>query len=133
MEDARLVAQAYPNVERREVDIDAMAADIYTSPQKFGVILVSNMFGDILSNLAVALSGSLGLANPLGLVQSAALLLEWLGHCHENQAYINVAGAMMAAVDSTLSSAETRTSDLGGTANKTDVGRALVMALRANV
>ncbi|MDB5773362.1 MAG: leuB, partial [Burkholderia sp.] len=59
------IAAGFPQVSWREMDIDAMAADIYTRPQRYDVILITNMFGDVLSNLAVAMSGSLGLAAAL--------------------------------------------------------------------
>lgn len=159
MEEARAVAENHPNVIWHEVDIDAMAADIYIAPDKFGVILISNMFGDILSNLAVALSGSLGLAaslnagadraaanaghgsapdiagkgiaNPLGLVQSSILLVEWLGQKHNNAAFTDASTAMMAAVDAALADPATRTGDLGGSASTDQVGAALIAALQA--
>ena len=158
MEEVRNVALDYPKVALTEVDIDAMAADIYTSPEKFGIILISNMFGDILSNLAVALSGSLGLAaslnagdsraaanaghgsapdiagkgvaNPLGLVQSTILLVDWLGREHANPAFTEAARCMAASVDAVLADPALRTRDLGGTAGTEDVGAALVAALR---
>ena len=59
------VGAGSPAVELREMDIDAMAADLYTRPERHDVILITNMFGDILSNLAVAMSGGLGLAAAL--------------------------------------------------------------------
>src|SRR5208283_4308205 len=52
-------AAAHPSVTLREVDVDAMAAELYLSPERHDVILTTNMFGDILSNQAVAQSGGL--------------------------------------------------------------------------
>ena len=105
--EAEKLAAAHRDIELREVDVDAMAADLVMRPERYDVILTSNMFGDILSNEAVALSGGLGLAaalnvgerhavanaghgsapdiagrniaNPTGLMLSCAMLLEWLG------------------------------------------------------
>lgn len=158
MEEVRNVAGDFPQVPLHEVDIDAMAADIYTRPDKFGIILISNMFGDILSNLAVALSGSLGLAaslnagdtraaanaghgsapdiagkgiaNPLGLVQSTILLIDWLGRERKKNAFVDAAVAMAASVDEVLADPALRTGDLGGSAGTADVGQALIAALR---
>lgn len=123
------------------------------------MILTSNMFGDILSNLANALAGSLGLAsalnvgekhaaanaghgsapdiagmstaNPLGIVISAALLLRWFGETHSKQNYVAAAAAIESAVDTSVLEPSIRTGDLGGSAKTTDVGRALSKAIEA--
>ena len=136
------VAKSAPEVSWREMDIDAMAADIYTRPERHDVILITNMFGDILSNAAVAMSGGLGLAaalnagdqhaaanaghgsapdiagkdiaNPTGLILSCAMLLEWLGTRHKRDALIAAARAIDSAVDATLADPGSRTRDLGG-------------------
>lgn len=143
IDQVREVAAQYPDVSWDEMDIDAMAAEIYTAPERFDVILVTNMFGDILSNLAVALSGSLGLAaalnagdrhavanaghgsaptlagrnvaNPSGLILSAAMLLDWLGERHGSNVLREAARAVHAAVDGAVGDANSRTADLGGT------------------
>jgi hypothetical protein len=60
---SRTVAARHPDVTLREVDVDAMAAEPYSRPDSFDVILTSNMYGDILSKLANALAGSVGLAS----------------------------------------------------------------------
>ena len=136
------VARDYPQVSLREMDVDAAAAALYLQPRDFDVVLVTNMFGDILSNLAVGLSGGLGLsaslnsgadhaaanaghgsapdiagkgvANPTGLILSAAMLLDWLGKRHRAQVNHDAAEAIRVAVDQALASPETRTKDLGG-------------------
>lgn len=59
------VAAGYPDVELHEMDVDAMAADLYLRPERYDVLLTTNMFGDILSNEASALAGGLGLAGAL--------------------------------------------------------------------
>ena len=65
MGEAYALAKAHPDIAFREMDIDAMAADLYSRPERHDVILITNMFGDILSNEAAALSGGLGLAAAL--------------------------------------------------------------------
>jgi isocitrate/isopropylmalate dehydrogenase len=142
MSEAYAMAKAYPDVAFREVDIDAMAADLYSRPERYDVILITNMFGDILSNEAAALAGSLGLsaalnagdsravanaghgsapdiagrgiANPTGMILSTALLIEWLGVRHGKPAYLAACKAIQDAVDVALADAEARTGDLGG-------------------
>jgi isocitrate/isopropylmalate dehydrogenase len=144
MREVEAVAAQNPDVTLREIDIDAMAAELYTRPQAFDVILTTNMFGDILSNQANALAGGLGLAsalnvgeahaaanaghgsapdiagrgiaNPAGLVLSAALLLRHLGSTRASNALTAAAEAIEAGVDAALAAPTTRTRDLGGTA-----------------
>ncbi len=158
IEEVERVAAEYPNIEWREMDIDAMAADLYSVPVKFDVILITNMFGDILSNAAVAMSGSLGLAaalnagderaianaghgsapdiagkgiaNPTGLILSATMLIEWLAGKHGLNSYADAAAAVHKAVDLTLSNPETRTRDLGGSTSTEAFAEAVVTELR---
>ncbi len=159
MEPAYALAKAKPDIALREMDIDAMAADIYTRPERHDVILISNMFGDILSNLAVALSGGLGMAaainagdghaianaghgsapdiagkgiaNPTGMILSAGMLLEWLGIRHGKPAFQQAYRAIQAAVDAALADAEVRTGDLGGRGNTQGFAAAVVKQLRS--
>jgi 3-isopropylmalate dehydrogenase len=155
--ETETVAAQFPDVTWREMDIDAMAADIYSRPQRHDVILITNMFGDILSNAAVAMSGSLGLAaalnagdkhavanaghgsapdiagkdiaNPCGLILSCAMLLDWLGHRHDRANFRNAAACIEAAVDAALANPATRTADLGGNTGTRAFGAAVVAHL----
>lgn len=165
MTDGLFMSEAYacagrnPEIAFREVDIDAMAADIYTRPQRYDVILITNMFGDILSNEAVALSGGLGLAaalnagddhaianaghgsapdlvgsgvaNPSGLMLSAAMLLEWLGARHNKPAYLDASRAIEAALDAALADAQARTPDLGGSGTTKSFAQAVTARISA--
>jgi 3-isopropylmalate dehydrogenase len=160
MAPAYELAKAHADITLREMDIDAMAADIYTRPERHDVILISNMFGDILSNLAVALSGGLGLAaainagdkhaianaghgsapdiagkgvaNPSGMILSAGMLLEWLGIRHDKPAFQQAYQAIQTAVDAVLADAELRTGDLGGRGNTRGFADAVVKQLRSH-
>lgn len=142
------VAEQYPDVELHEMDVDAMAADLYLRPEKFDVLLTTNMFGDILSNEAAALAGGLGLAgalnvgddhaaanaghgsapdiaglgiaNPTSLIASSAMLLAWWGTRTGANAYSTAARAIEAALDRALLEPSTRTRDLGGSATTTE-------------
>ena len=151
------VAANFPDVKWREMDIDAMAADIYTRPERHDVILITNMFGDILSNLAVAMSGSLGLAaalnagdehavanaghgsapdiagrdiaNPSGLILSCAMLLDWLGNRHSRPELTQAGRAIEASVDAVLANAAQRPVDLGGNTGTRAFGAAVIAQL----
>ena len=151
-------AKSHPAITLKEMDMDAMAADIYSRPERHDVILITNMFGDILSNLAVALSGGLGLAaainagdqhaianaghgsapdiagkgiaNPSGMILSAALLLEWLGLRHNKPAFQQACQAIQSAVDAALADGNARTGDLGGRGNTRSFAEAVVKQVR---
>lgn len=153
MSEAYAAAKVHPEVAFREMDIDAMAADLYSRPQRYDVILITNMFGDILSNEAAALSGGLGLAgalnagdshavanaghgsapdiagrgiaNPCGMVLSSAMLLEWLGLRHGKQPFLDACRRIHAAVDAALADANVRTADLGGRGTTQGFGEAV--------
>ncbi len=158
MRQVEAVAAEYPDVTLREIDVDAMAADLYTRPDQFDVILTTNMFGDILSNQAVALSGGLGLAaalnvgdghaaanaghgsapdiagrgiaNPSGIILSSALLLRWLGTRSGNNALGAAAAAIEASVDRALGDSDCRTRDLGGEGDTKRFAKAVANGLR---
>jgi 3-isopropylmalate dehydrogenase len=143
LREVRKVAQDYPDVELDEKIVDAMAALLVRDPSKFDCIVTGNMFGDILSDEASEISGSLGLAgsvmagddgccaqaqhgsapdiagqdraNPTSLLLSAAMLLDWLAIRHQRAGFARAAGAIESAIDGALRSPATRTADLGGT------------------
>ncbi|MFH8407081.1 tartrate dehydrogenase [Streptomyces sp. NPDC018019] len=131
---------AHPRVVWDQEHIDALAAKFVLDPARFDVVVASNLFGDILSDLAAAVAGSIGIApaanlnperdfpsmfepvhgsapdiagrgiaNPLGAIWSAAMLLDHLGH---RAAARDVTGAIAAV----LAKSDVRTPDLGGTA-----------------
>ena len=142
LREVRKVAKDYPDVELDEKIVDAMAALLVRNPTQFDCIVTGNMFGDILSDEASEISGSLGLAgstmagdeaccaqaqhgsapdiagqdraNPTSLLLSAAMLFEWLAARHERQEFERAAKAIEAAIDAALQSPETRTPDLRG-------------------
>jgi isocitrate/isopropylmalate dehydrogenase len=135
LSEVRKVAARFPQVRHEELLVDAAAAHLVRNPTRFDVVLATNMFGDILSDLASEISGGLGLAaslnlgpghavaqaqhgsapdiagqdcaNPSSLIGSAAMLLRHLGATA-------AAEAIDQALDAALSSPESRTPDLGG-------------------
>jgi 3-isopropylmalate dehydrogenase len=142
LREVRQVAADYPDCQLEEVIVDAMAALLLRDPMRFDCIVTGNMFGDILSDEASELSGSLGLAgsvmagderccaqaqhgsapdiagqdkaNPTSLILSAAMLLEWLGTRHSRSEFGRAAQAIEVAIDAALKEPATRTRDLGG-------------------
>jgi 3-isopropylmalate dehydrogenase len=142
LREVRAVAKDYPGVAYDEQLIDSMTAMLVRDAARYDVVVTTNMFGDILSDEASELSGSLGLAgsinasdthcmaqaqhgsapdiagkdkaNPVSLVLSAAMLLEWMGARHRNDAFARAQGAIDSAVDTLLKDPARRTGDLGG-------------------
>jgi len=142
LECTRAVAAQYPDVACEERIVDAMAALLVRDAGAFDVILATNMFGDILSDEASEISGSLGLAasinagmdhavaqaqhgsapdiagkdqaNPSSLIGSAAMLLVWIGERRRLPSLHRAAEAIEAALDRVIASPKMRTADLGG-------------------
>jgi len=138
----RAVAARYPQVTYEERIIDAMAALLVRDASAFDVVVTTNMYGDILSDEASEISGSLGLAasinhgdahgvaqaqhgsapdiagknlaNPASLIGSAAMLLAWLGERRGEKKLIDASKAIEAALDRAIADPTTRTRDLGG-------------------
>jgi isocitrate/isopropylmalate dehydrogenase len=142
LECVRAVAARCPEVDYEERIIDAMAALLVRDASAFDVVVTTNMFGDILSDLASEISGSLGLAaslnagaehalaqaqhgsapdiagqdraNPASLIGSAAMLLAWLGERRGDERLTRAAGAIEDALDHAIANPQWRTKDLGG-------------------
>jgi isocitrate/isopropylmalate dehydrogenase len=159
LEETRRVAALYPNVRYDEVLVDAMAAHLVRKPDSFDVIVTTNMFGDILSDLAAELSGSLGLgaslnagtdhamaqaqhgsapdlagkdlANPASLILSSAMLLDWLATKGKGARFAEAARAVEAGLRASLKTPATRTVDLGGHAGTAEVGRVIAGSVLA--
>jgi 3-isopropylmalate dehydrogenase len=144
------VASEFPGVRLRHALVDSFAMEIVTSPERIDVVVTENTFGDILSDVAAAVTGGLGLAasaslgdggpgifepvhgsapdiagtgsaNPAGMLRSVALLLDHaLGRA-------DLAAALDDAVDAALGSTPTR--DAGGSATTNDFGDAVLASL----
>jgi len=138
----REVGARYPSVAYEERIIDAMAALLVRDAGMFDVIVTTNMFGDILSDEASEIAGSLGLAaslnagaahgvaqaqhgsapdiagrdlaNPSSLIGSAAMLLAWLGERRNDDRLIAAAALIERVLDTVIARPEWRTADLGG-------------------
>ena len=149
-ERVEAMAKLYPQVGVDRFHIDILTAHFVQRPQHFDVVVASNLFGDILSDLGPACTGTIGIApsaninptrewpslfepvhgsapdiagrgiaNPIGMVWSAAMMLDFLGHRDAHD-------AIVAAIESLLADAQApRTADIGGRAGTVDVGLAL--------
>jgi 3-isopropylmalate dehydrogenase len=149
----RAVAKHYPDVAYEERIVDAMAALLVRDASQFDTIVTTNMFGDILSDQASEISGSLGLAasinagathcvaqaqhgsapdiagkdiaNPAALIGSTAMLLDWLGRRQNEGKLVEAAALMERALDAAIADPRTRTADLGGTCGTKAFGAAV--------
>jgi 3-isopropylmalate dehydrogenase len=156
----REVAWGYPELAVDDILVDAMMAYVVRQPDSFDVIVTTNMFGDILSDLTAELSGSLGLggslnvgttyamaqavhgsapdiagrdvANPISLVLSAALLLAWHGERLGDAKYEAAARAIENAVAIAMQRGRT-TRDVGGDLGTAAAGQAIVQILRSDM
>ena len=152
-ERVEAIASEFPDVRWDKYHIDILTAQFVLNPDRFDVVVASNLFGDILSDLgpactgtiAVAPSGSInperrwpslfepvhgsapdiagkGIANPIGQIWSAALMLEHLG---EDAA----AAAILRAIETVVQEPGLRTADLGGRASTATCAKAIAEAL----
>ncbi|TPE49482.1 tartrate dehydrogenase [Maribrevibacterium harenarium] len=135
------MANHYPEIQTDQYHIDILTANFVLKPEHFDVVVGSNLFGDILSDLGPACTGTiaiapsaninperqfpsmfepvhgsapdiagLGIANPIGAIWSAAMMVQHLGHD-------DIHDVMMGAVESTLKAGKALTKDMGGNAN----------------
>lgn len=143
----------FPDVSVDQYHIDILTAHFVLNPDRFDVVVASNLFGDILSDLGPACTGTIGIApsgninperkfpslfepvhgsapdiagrgiaNPIGQIWSAAMMLDHLG---EHSA----AASIIRAIEEVLARPDYRTRDLGGTADTTACGKAVADAI----
>jgi len=148
--EARKIAAEYPGIDLWETNIDAMCMWLVKNPQDYGVMVSSNMFGDILSDLSAQIVGGLGFAcagnigndyavfepthgsapkyvgqnkvNPIATIRSAKMMLDYLGET-------DMANRIEAAVIKVISDTTVRTYDMGGSSTTSEMADAIVAAL----
>lgn len=153
----RDVMARHPDIEGRLMHVDALAARFISHPHDLDVVVGSNLFGDILTDIGAVIVGSMGMApsanlnptgefpsmfepvhgsapdiagrgiaNPIGQIWSAAMMLEHLGRPEAHD-------VIMRAVRHVLGETDIRTADLGGSATTAEVAEAVLAALRAEL
>jgi 3-isopropylmalate dehydrogenase len=143
---AHAVSLEFPGIELRQTNIDAQMMWLIKNPDNYGVMVTSNMFGDILSDLAAQLVGGLGFAssanigdgfavfepthgsapkyggrykvNPIGIMLAIKLMLDWLNEGEK-------ALMLERAIATVLSEGKVRTYDMGGDDSTTDMAKAV--------
>jgi len=147
---AREISADYADIELWETNIDAQMMWLLKNPTDYGVLVTSNMFGDILSDLAAQLVGGLGFAssgnigdsfavfepthgsapkyagqhkvNPIAMLLAVKLMLDWLGES-------DMAENLEQAIRKVIAAGEIRTYDMGGSNSTLDVSNAIVAQL----
>ncbi|MGZ3511546.1 MAG: isocitrate/isopropylmalate dehydrogenase family protein [Candidatus Binataceae bacterium] len=148
---AQRVARDYPDIEYREQIVDAACMCLVTDPRAFDVLLLENLYGDIVSDLCAGLVGGLGfvpganygkhgaifetvhgtapdiagkgIANPVAAIKTGALLLDYLG-------YGSAGDRIRAAVNAVLRAGRVMTPDIGGKAGTAEMTAAVIRALK---
>src|SRR4029453_10913156 len=136
-EECRKVAREYPDVTFEESMIDTISMKLVMAPQQYDVVVTTNQFGDILSDIGAGLVGGLGvapglcvgerqamaqathgsapdiagrnIANPYAMIMSGQMLLAWLGRKHVEPKAVEAAERMEAAVSKVNAGAQTPT------------------------
>jgi len=156
-DECRKVARQYPDVTFEEVMIDTISMKLVMAPQQYDVIVTTNQFGDILSDIGAGLVGGLGLApglcvgerqamaqathgsapdiagrniaNPYAMIMSGQMLLAWLGRKRGEPKAIAAADKMQTALDRIVTEAKHVTRDIGGKASTQEMGDAIAAAV----
>ena len=146
LEEGRKIAAEYPSIPFKEVNVDAMCMWLVKNPQDYDILVASNMFGDIISDLAAQLVGGLGFAssgnlgdsyavfepthgsapkytgqykvNPMAMLLTVKLMLEWLGEK-------KLAAHLEHSIAQVIKEGKVRTYDMGGTNTTLDVAKAV--------
>lgn len=154
-------AENFPEITADTAYVDAMALWMVQRPWEFDVMVTENMFGDILSDLGAGIMGSLGLApsadigdehavfqpchgtapditgmglaNPMAMILSASMMLEWLAEAHRIPELQSYGENLRRAVSDVLVEGNHLTPDLGGTANTSDCATAVLNAFKTRI
>ena len=152
-EECRKMAREYPDVKFEEAMIDTISMKLVMTPQQYDVVVTTNQFGDILTDIGAGLVGGLGLApglcvgerqamaqathgsapdiagrniaNPYAMIMSGQMLLAWLGRRHNEPRATEAAQRIQNAVTSLFQEARHLTRDLGGSASTQEMGDAI--------
>ena len=148
------VAEGYPDIEKDYALIDAWTQWALRRPEYYDVVVTTNLFGDIITDMSAPIQGGLGLApsaeigdkygmfrpihgsapkyrgkyvaNPLATILSAEMLLDWLGDKHNDRSAKEAANKIEKAIDLTLKEGKVLPRDLGGSSKTNEVGDEIV-------
>lgn len=151
LREAREIAKEYPQIAFEETNVDAQCMDLVRKPQNYDVMVMPNLYGDIVADLAGGLVGSVGLCpggnfgngisvfepahgsapkykglnkvNPTAMILSAAFMLNHLGE-------ISAADTIFQAVEKVISEGKSVTYDLGGSASTSQMTEAIIKEMR---
>lgn len=157
LEEFYNVARRYPDIDAGDMLVDSAAYHIVKNPDRLGVIVAPNEYGDILSDVAAAVAGSIGLfaaaeigekgalfepihgtgadiagrgiANPVSALRAAQYLLEYLAEKHGDNNLYRIAGGLAEAIDHVVWREGIATPDLGGENTTSEVGEAILSRL----
>ncbi len=157
VDSCREVAKEYPDIEFETLSVDTFAMRLVMHPQNYDVVVVTNMFGDILTDEAAGLVGGLGMApglcagpkyvmaqathgsapdiagkniaNPYAMVMSGQMMLSWLGNKKQDPEAIKAANDIQSAVEKVINELKAVTPDLGGNGSTSGMGEAICQTL----
>ena len=150
LETAREVAKEYPEIEMDDANVDAICMWLLKNPKNYDVMVATNMFGDIVSDLCAQMVGGLGFGcsgnigeklavfepthgsapkyagqykvNPIATILSVKMMLDWLGETEKG-------AALEKAVAAVIKEGKVRTYDMGGTSSTLEMGEAIAEKL----
>jgi isocitrate/isopropylmalate dehydrogenase len=150
LETGKRIAKDYPGIQMDDANIDAICMWLLKNPKSYGVLVATNMFGDIVSDLAAQMVGGLGFGcsgnigehlavfepthgsapkyagqykvNPIATILAAKMMLEWLGEKDK-------AARLEKATAQVIAEGRVRTYDMGGTATTLEMGEAIARKL----
>lgn len=151
------IAEQHPDIAAEATYVDAMSLYLVQNPSAYDVLVMENQFGDILSDLAAAIVGGLGMApsaeigedhalfqpshgsapqlagknvaNPIAMILSAAIMFDWLNERHQDTGAREASERIERAIEQVLAAGKALTADLGGRASTSDVAAAIISEL----
>jgi 3-isopropylmalate dehydrogenase len=150
LETGKRIAKEYPGIQMDDANVDAITMWMLKNPKNYGVMVATNLFGDIISDLAAQMVGGLGFGcsgnigenlavfepshgsapkyagqykvNPIATILAAKMMLDWLGEA-------GMGARLEQAVASVIAEGKVRTYDMGGSASTLDMGEAIAKKL----
>ncbi|WP_306598057.1 isocitrate/isopropylmalate dehydrogenase family protein [Geothrix sp. 21YS21S-2] len=150
LEIAKQVAKDYPGIQMDDANVDAICMWLLKNPKSYGVMVATNLFGDIISDLSAQLVGGLGFGcsgnmgqklavfepshgsapkyagqykvNPIATILAAKMMLDWLGETA-------MGSRLEAATAAVIAEGKVRTYDMGGTSTTLEMGEAIARKL----